>query len=398
MSKVPRKRGRPRKNPLPTTSNDDGNASQLYDSKNQNVKVPKKRGRKPKKKVVAEGEKPKPKKRGRKPKGGKILKKEDLMKDVASSMQQNIILQLKCSSNDLNKHITELSETINYTPNINDPQAFSMNQGKINSLLYEELKTNQNNLTPNENEYKSNNSNQPFLNDSNSRLGMNINKMNNMDNSKTNVIIKKNNWSKDSPEEKESDNNEKISIKSIWDKINKLKQNLRYNNVSDKRSACFWCTCPFDNPAIHIPKEITDGKITVYGCFCSPECAVAHLKNEHIDTSTRWERYAMLNNIYGKIYNYDKNIKPAPSPYYILDKYYGNMSIKEYRKLLENNTIFMVVDKPMTKMLPELCEENNEYPDVNNNLLDAKTSTNKYRLKRNTVKKTKQDYLINNFT
>ena len=52
-----------------------------------------------------------------------------------------------------------------------------------------------------------------------------------------------------------------------------------------------------------------------------------------------WERYALLNNIYGKVYNYETNIKPAPSPFYTLDKYYGNLTIQEYRKLLKNDTL-----------------------------------------------------------
>ena len=83
------------------------------------------------------------------------------------------------------------------------------------------------------------------------------------------------------------------------------------------------------------------GNNEVYGCFCSPECACSYLKNEQIDDSTRWERYNMLNNLYGKIYNYEKNIKPAPSPYYTLDKYYGNLTIEEYRKLLKNERLMM---------------------------------------------------------
>ena len=101
-----------------------------------------------------------------------------------------------------------------------------------------------------------------------------------------------------------------------------------------KRSACFWCTYAFDNPPIYIPKQKRGENIEVYGSFCSPECAVAYLKKEQIDESTRWERYAMLNNIYGKIYDYEKNIKPAPNPFFTLDKYHGNLSIYEYRKLL----------------------------------------------------------------
>ena len=32
---------------------------------------------------------------------------------------------------------------------------------------------------------------------------------------------------------------------------------------------------------------------------------------------------------------YNKNIKPAPSPYYTLSKFMGNLSINEYRSLCE---------------------------------------------------------------
>ena len=63
----------------------------------------------------------------------------------------------------------------------------------------------------------------------------------------------------------------------------------------------------------------------------------------------------------------------------------------EYRKLLSKERIFMIVDKPMTKILPELYEENNEIPNVYNNLLDSKKQTDvkKFRLKRSQTKQTK---------
>ena len=41
-------------------------------------------------------------------------------------------------------------------------------------------------------------------------------------------------------------------MKNIWLKLDNLKHNLKFNNVSDKNSACFWCTCNFDNPTIYI--------------------------------------------------------------------------------------------------------------------------------------------------
>ena len=201
-------------------------------------------------------------------------------------------------------------------------------------------------------------------------------------------------------EETKVDNSD-VNIKEIWVKLDQLKKKLRHNNVSDKKSACFWCTCTFDNPAIHIPIKYENNSYEVYGCFCSPECAVAYLKNENIDASTLWERYSLINNIYSKIYNYTINIKPAPNPFYTLDKYYGNLSIKEYRKLLQNDKLLMIVDKPMTKILPELYEENNEIPNVYSNLLDSnnkvKTKNKEYRLKRKKSTTSKNEILSSNF-
>ena len=311
--------------------------------------APKKRGRKPKKKENVP--KPPPKKRGRKPKGGKIIKKNTKINENSITPPPNVVLHLKCSSNDLlsqnNFNITD------YNPNVENPIAYNINTNtKMFELQYEEIKTQE----------------KPQYN---------------------NIILKK-----EKPKQEEC-----VNTKEIWDKLNKLKRNLRTNNVSDKRSACFWCTYEFDNPAVHIPKQYNGDCLEVYGCFCSPECALSYLKNEQIDDSTKWERYSLLNNVYSKIYDYEKNIKPAPNPHYMLDKYYGNLSIQQYRKLLSKERIYMVVDKPMTKILPELYEENNEIPNVYNNLLDKTKQTNvkNFRLKRSQTKQTKSNALSNTF-
>ena len=315
---------------------------------------PKKRGRKPKKK--SDVPKPPPKKRGRKPKGGKIIKKNQKTNIVTPKTQPNIILHLKCNSKQLetmnNFNITD------YNPNVLDPESYNINTNtKMYELQYEEIKQNIQSIQTNKN---TNN----FI--------TNIGK----------------------PTAKENT----INTKEIWEKLNILKRNLRTNNVSDKRSACFWCTYEFDNPAIHIPKQYNGDCLEVYGCFCSPECALAYLKNEQLDDSTKWERYALLNNVYSKIYDYNKNVKPAPNPHYTLDKYYGNLTIQQYRKLLNKERIYMVVDKPMTKILPELYEENNEIPNVYNNLLDNKlSSVNNFRLKRSQIKQSKSNALTNTF-
>ena len=158
-----------------------------------------------------------------------------------------------------------------------------------------------------------------------------------------------------------------VEMKEVWRKINRLKMVLHKDNArfnSTQQSGCFWCTCEFDTPVIHIPKLYTKStdSYTVYGCFCSPECATSYLMKETIDTSTRFERYQMLNVLYNNICNNtDKPIKPAPDPHYLLSKFYGNLSIDEYRKLLKSDHLLYIVNKPLTHSLPELYEDNNEF-------------------------------------
>lgn len=152
-----------------------------------------------------------------------------------------------------------------------------------------------------------------------------------------------------------------LNNKILGKKIKQLKHQLHTNDVYEKKSACFWCTFSFSSNIVYIPKFYHKGVCESYGCFCSPECGAAYLMNENIDMSTKFERYYLLNNIYGKIYEYKKNIKPAPSPYYILDKFFGNLSIEEYRDLYKLNKLFVVIDKPLSRSLPELHEDNDEF-------------------------------------
>tara|TARA_B110000444_G_scaffold260490_1_gene307668 strand:+ start:2145 stop:3185 length:1041 start_codon:yes stop_codon:yes gene_type:complete len=332
--------------------------------------VKKKRGRKPKNKTN-EIDKSVPvvkKKRGRKPKGGKIITKDKLNFKKENIQNHNVILHLKCKKSSLtsqNKCNMKLNVT-NYDPNINDPSAYNLNSNtkypSLQSYEFQKVKIPNNTIE--------------------SQTIKNLQ-----------VISNKS----DNVEEEKNDN---VNIKDIWLKLELLKNKLRHNNVSDKKSSCFWCTYSFDNPAVHIPINYNNDNYDVYGCFCSPECAVAFLKTENIDNSTLWERYALINNIYSKIFNYNKNIKPAPNPYYTLDKFYGNLNIQEYRKLLKNDRLLLIVDKPMTKILPELYEENNEVPNVFFNLLDnkkiSKNSTD-YRLKRKKTSYTKNEILSSTF-
>ena len=280
--------------------------------------------------IITLSEEPKiAKKRGRKPKGGKIIQ------HITTNIEQkdeksNVILHLKCSMKDLQTHPQNNSflECYNFSNCKND-------------LSFE--------LIGNEN--------------------INLN----------DAIL-------DNICEEYNDDDDDESVckdpnKEISKKLKQLEHNLHINNVNNKRSSCFWDTCEFDNPPIYIPKHFINGTYNVYGCFCSPECGVAYLMNENIDSSTKFERYHLFNHIYTKIYNYKKNIKPAPNPYYMLEKYYGNLSIQEYRSLLRNERLFLIVDKPLTRILPELHEDNDDFI-LNNKIIPSNNYNVKTRLPR----------------
>ena len=269
------------------------------------------------------------KKRGRKPKGGKVV--NCIEKKKEETIVPNIILHIKCSLKDLE----------NFDENI-DIDSFHFDS-KSDNLNYKLI----NNTTSNDNEYITINNN----NNNNNTLVNNIT---------TNID------------------------KDIEFKLKELTINL-HNNVINQKSACFWCTYNFDNLPIYIPKFEMDNIYHCYGCFCSPECATAYLFKEDIDSSKKFERYSLLNNIYCKIYNYNVNIKPAPNPHYTLDKYYGNLSIQEYRNLLKNERVLLVVDKPVITFLPELYEDR------------SLQNVSKFNIRRKTKQMSKKKILSNNF-
>ena len=334
---------------------------------------------------------PMPKKRGRKPKGGKIIEVKETV-NKTKTFKPNIILHLHCTIEDINSY-KQYSDSFYYNPNINNIEPFV--DDKYNNNIINSLSTDNINALNNINVINENN----VINEKNNKnnaqiLNIEFNKKFN------NLPIKDNDPNIDSTHNLEQPitNTDCIedntNLKEIWNKINNLSIKLHNNNIK-KKSCCFWCTEPFDNPTIYIPKYNTNNTYHVYGSFCSPECGASYLFNEKLDNTTKFERYYLLNNLYSNIYDFNKNIKPAPSPYYLLDKYYGNLTIEEYRRLFRNDKIMITVDKPMTKIYPEIFEDNDEYPTQG---IDKKNTNNEnYRLSRKNTNKIKAEYLQENF-
>uniref|UniRef100_A0A6C0HHV4 MYM-type domain-containing protein n=1 Tax=viral metagenome TaxID=1070528 RepID=A0A6C0HHV4_9ZZZZ len=305
------------------------------------------------------------KKRGRKPKGGKLVVKQQETV-VPHKVVANVILHLKCSLNDLHEYNDKLNKLVtdpmSYNPNI--PPAI---------MTYNEDKTNFSKYDPNSDDAQKIKGSSSYAYENNFAA-----------NSVCSVCMAKPSESRQNDYIEEDTSN----MKEINMKLKKLKINLYKNNLGDKKSACFWCTYEFDNHPCYIPKYEMDSTVFGYGSFCRPECAVAFLMKENIDDSTKFERYHLLNQIYSKVYDYKKNIKPAPNPFYLLEKYYGNMTIQEYRKMLKTEHMLLVIDKPLTRILPELHEDNE---DIVLNIYGGSKSTSTvnngvYKVKRQSEK------------
>ena len=167
-------------------------------------------------------------------------------------------------------------------------------------------------------------------------------------------------------------------------KIKQLKILFYKNEMHDKKADCFWCTCPFDNDPCYILQYGYNNDIYGHGSYCSPECAVAFLfgKQQLWDDSAKTESFQLMNYYYGKPNNYQQSIKPALSPYYFLDKYYGNLSIQEYRKLTKSQHMMLIVEKPITRILPEIHEDNDNLILGGNNY----NNCGKYKVKKQSEK------------
>jgi hypothetical protein len=286
------------------------------------------------------------KKRGRKPKGGKLIH-ANIFEVAKPDTLENVIMHLKCSLKDTEEEEPSIiQDPLEYNPTI-PPEIMSYEDSKGGFSIYS---------------------------DADKKLAYHES------------VCKKCKCVDSITTVEESVVEDDVSLKDVNTKLKRLRQQFYKNTVNDKKSACFWCTYEFDNEPCYIPKYQMDDNICGYGCFCRPECAVGYLMRENINDSTKFERYQLLNQIYSKVYGFKKNIKPAPSPYYLLEKFYGTLTIQEYRKLLKTEHMLLVLEKPLTRILPELHDDNDEFILNIYGGIKANQTTSGYKVKRQSEK------------
>ena len=218
-------------------------------------------------------------KRGRKPKGGKLIRHK-IVPDAEKVASHNVILHLKCYKRDI-EHSNGLG------------------MGQNNTEIYPSNEHVNGYTTVASSSLINSNSNIHL----NSGLDSNPNSITHI----SQLISTSQNPTESNDTSTDIDKTNKRGVE-IHAKLKQMEKRLHLNNTFDKKSACFWCTYDFDTPPIYIPKECTTTDYKVYGCFCTPECAAGFLFDEGLDISTKFERYHQLNHLYGKVFNYTKNI------------------------------------------------------------------------------------------
>jgi hypothetical protein len=167
--------------------------------------------------------------------------------------------------------------------------------------------------------------------------------------------------------------------------------------------ACFWCCHAFDTPPCAIPTTIIDDIWHMYGNFCSPECATASLFKEKIDAHVQWERYALLNTLYGQDAEIPvrspQGIRPAP-PREVLRFFGGCMEIGEFRAILHERKLRVdVMAPPMVSIIQTMDTKPIDFYDQNlKNIFVKNDISHKYnapgaqglRLRRSKPVKTKE--------
>lgn len=353
-----------------------------------NIKEHKKRGRKPKNKDDESTLEKHPKKRGRKPKEKSYGVINNTINEIDND---NIIIHLPIKSDHIKNSIKE-NELLTYDPIIKDPVGYEENLGglPVDNFQFISQKNNPNKEgeligegpKPNtsyccypfdekqkdifeilENNSESSSSDNPENNGSFSIINdeFNIQHTKNWFNDHDQNFIKNNtgidkimNFIKNQREE-DFDN---LDIKQNKNTVEKcLIQFDECNKTNTWPSStsiyCWWCCHPFNGSPCPLPCEYKNNTFHVLGVFCSPECAAAYNFDDNNSGNEIWERYALLNYLYRKVYN-DKNIKiKLAPPRQTLKIFGGNLSIKEFRHHNTNQDMnYRIIMPPMTSIIP----------------------------------------------
>ena len=105
--------------------------------------------------------------------------------------------------------------------------------------------------------------------------------------------------------------------------------------------ACFWCTEKPRNSPCFSPVKEEGGIYHVEGNYCTPQCVIAHLLSQHLDSHVRWERISLVH----RMYNAGSRLYPAP-PRESLQKFGGPYTYDQYLEIIGSQRVRVDIQTP----------------------------------------------------
>jgi hypothetical protein len=417
--KVPKKRGRKPKNKtdlsLSTISNDNNTPVE---------KVKKKRGRKPKNVINSECEKKDEnvitlRRRGRKPKD-KFNYETTNFSDYQNTIKrnENVIIKLPISCLKVENNLQVGNNPYKYNPVINEPKPFDSNNQEFLNLdgienTNLQIKDQTNLIGEYEDKDKDNyeiniipesNQNTEKNNEfqSNEEFNPNGSLISKISLPKTGISTREiiNTLKKEELATKNPEQLRQIDIilnkkyKYNQEKVEIMNGFVSNSTIKVQKTdiCCWWCCHSFECVPWGIPQKYVDNKFEIYGVFCSANCTLSYLLDMDRDEDYLWEKVALLNLLHYKVYGKYEKIIPAPNKI-ALQKFGGSMSLEDFHNLIEiNNKGYTIEFPPCNNVIPVLEEIYKK-----NNLTSSFIPVDKNRISRaNNELKLKRSTPINN--
>ena len=412
--KIPKKRGRKPKNKtnlsLSTTSEE---------STEPKEKVKKKRGRKPKNVIIEDNKKEDNvitlRRRGRKPKD-KFNYETTSFDDYQNNIKrnENVIIKLPVSCLKVENDLQLSNNFYKYNPNINEPKPYDNNEQEFLNLEHSNSNHihDQTNIIDDSNKTDNIGTNQLENNDLNNNNKVDNKIVNNYELNQSGTIINNATLPKIGILKAESRYVKKEEVTKSNDQLRQidviLNKKYKYNQekidimngfvsnstikVQKTDIACWWCCHSFECVPWGIPQKYVNNQFELYGVFCSANCALSYLLDMDRDEDYLWEKVALLNLLHYKVYGKYENIIPSPNKI-SLQKFGGSMTLEEFHNLIEmNNKSYTVEFPPCNNVIPVLEEIYKK-----NNLISSFIPVDKNRIsKANNELKLKRSTPINN--
>jgi hypothetical protein len=328
----------------------------------------------------------KTKRRGRKPKDKFKYESTDIDEYQKNNRKEdNVIIKLPLSCLKLNEEFNVGKDLFPYNPNISTPKPYNPeHKGNIGfSLLNDEQESdNDNNFENIQPNAKS--------------AGIDINNPNCSSNLYKNQYCNKCincecNKNADKPQDaRQIDiilNNKYNSNTDKFNVLTHLGTTLIGNKWIERTEvACLWCCHQFKTTPWGIPFSFSNGIFKLFGNFCMPNCALAHILVFYKDDDSLWEKVALLNLLFFKVCGQYKNLMPSFDKM-ALKMFGGTLEIEEYRSIIAENEKSYSIEFPPCNTIIPMLEEIYKKTNLNNTFIPVDKSriqvaNNELKLKR----------------